>query len=77
MGIMKKENDMVDTNKLLGKMKEQGVSVPELAREIGVAPSTIYRILNNDGKSFTVSQVEVIKNMLHLNSRTVVAIFLA
>lgn len=73
----KKGETMVNTNKLRGKMKELGWSVEKLAPQIGISPTSMYRILAKDGKCFTVAQVEKIKELLNLDTGTVVEIFLA
>lgn len=58
-------------------MKEKRISVQELAKEIGISSATLYRIIKNEGKSFTVAQVEIIKEILNLDNATLVEIFLA
>lgn len=68
---------MVNTNKLQGVMKEKRISVQDLAKKIGVSATTLYRIIQNDGKSFTVAQVEIIKEILSLDNDALVEIFLA
>nr|DAQ94948.1 MAG TPA: Cro/C1-type HTH DNA-binding domain protein [Caudoviricetes sp.] len=68
---------MVNTNKLQGVMKEKRISVQDLAKKIGVSATTLYRIIQNDGKSFTVAQVEIIKEILCLDNAALVEIFLA
>jgi DNA-binding Xre family transcriptional regulator len=68
---------MVNTNKLQGVMKEKRISVQDLAKKIGVSATTLYRIIQNDGKSFTVAQVEIIKEILSLDNAALVEIFLA
>lgn len=73
----KQGEDMVNTNKLQGVMKEKRISVQDLAKKIGVSATTLYRIIQNDGKSFTVAQVEIIKEILCLDNAALVEIFLA
>lgn len=68
---------MVNTNKLQGVMKEKRISVQDLAKKIGVSATTLYRIIQNDGKSFTVAQIEIIKEILSLDNAALVEIFLA
>lgn len=75
--LHKKGEDMVNTNKLQGVMKEKRISVQDLAKKIGVSATTLYRIIQNDGKSFTVAQVEIIKEILSLDNAALVEIFLA
>lgn len=73
----KQGEDMVNTNKLQGVMKEKRISVQDLAKKIGVSATTLYRIIQNNGKSFTVAQVEIIKEILCLDNAALVEIFLA
>lgn len=67
---------MIAVNKLKGKVVEQGMTMTAFAKEIGMDYSSLYRRL--DGQiSFTVSDVEVITKVLHLNNEDIVKIFFA
>lgn len=66
---------MINKTELMDKMKKQGINVETLAKCVGVSCSTMYRILSGEGKGFTVKQVCIIKDVLHLSNKEVVAIF--
>lgn len=67
---------MIAVNKLKGKVVEQGLTMTAFAKEIGMDYSSLYRRL--DGQvSFTVSDVETITRVLHLDSEEIVGIFFA
>lgn len=58
------------------KMAEKKVSPEEMAKEIGVDASTIYRKFKNDGISFTIGQMHKIVDVLHLSREEAASIFL-
>lgn len=58
------------------KMADQNISNEELARRIGVDPSTFYRKMKSDGVNFTVGQMHKIVAELKLSHKEAVAIFL-
>lgn len=67
---------VIAVNKLKGKVVEQGLTMTAFAKEIGMDYSSLYRRL--DGQvSFTVSDVETITRVLHLDSEEIVGIFFA
>ena len=67
---------VIAVNKLKGKVVEQGLTMTAFAKEIGMDYSSFYRRL--DGQvSFTVSDVETITRVLHLDSEEIVGIFFA
>lgn len=66
---------MVNINKLKGKIIERGMSVEKLAEKIGVNKSTIYRKMNNDGKTFTIREANLICSILDLSGEEATAIF--
>lgn len=47
----------------------------DLANELQISPSTLYRKLNNSGVGFTVGEVEKITKVLSLSSSDVNSIF--
>lgn len=65
---------MTNKSMLLGKMKEAGINGENLAKAIGIGVVTFYRKLSTC-ESFTVSQVNKIKDILHLTNKEVIAIF--
>lgn len=66
---------MVNINKLKGKIVEQGMNVENLAREIGVDKSTLYRKLQKKGETITIKEANLIRKALNLSGEEVIAIF--
>ena len=66
---------MVNINKLKGKIVEQGMNIEELAREIGVNKSTLYRKIQNKGETITIKEANLIRKVLNLSGEEVIAIF--
>ena len=66
---------MVNINKLKGKIVENGLTVGELAKEIGLDKSTLYRRLNNDGETFTIREANLICSVLGLTGKEATEIF--
>lgn len=65
---------MLNTLKLKARVVESGISVNEIAEEIGVNPATIYRKIN--GKSqFTADEMLKIKKILHIDTVSFCNIF--
>lgn len=65
---------MASINKLRGRMVEQGVSVADLALEVGMDTATMYRRLNNPD-DFTIGEINTIKSYLHLSNDLAMEIF--
>lgn len=61
---------------LRGKMSELKLSPEDMAKEIGVDPSTFYRKIKADGVSFTVGQMHKIVEVLRLSREEAASIFL-
>lgn len=51
------------------RMKERGITVPMLCKELGIDPSTYYRKMQNNGDEFSALDLIVFKRMLSLNDR--------
>ena len=66
---------MVNINKLKGKIVEQGMTIEDLAREIGVNKSTLYRKIQNKGETFTIKEANLICKALNLSGEEATAIF--
>ena len=66
----------MNINKLRGKIVERGMTVPELAVEINVDRSSLYRKLNNFEK-VTIGEAIKIKAALNLSDSDALDIFLA
>ena len=63
-------------DKLRGRMAELKLSPEDMAKEIGVDPSTFYRKIKSDGVNFTVGQMHKIVDVLHLTREEAASIFL-
>ena len=68
---------MVNVNKLRGKLVERGINVTELAQHIGLNPATLYRKLNGGGEKILIGEAQRISAELGLNMGDVVRIFFA
>ena len=70
----KEVRKVLNTRKLKAARVQAGVSIDEIAKGIGRNPATIYRKF--DGKSeFTVSELIVLKDILHLDMTSFCDIF--
>ncbi len=69
------ENDMVNVNKLKGKIVECGMSNNKFAEAIGMNAATLYRKFNDNGENFTVAEVDIIVKLLGLSWEEATAIF--
>ena len=68
----------MNTAKLKGRMKENGITQEVLAAMIGISLSTLNRkITNEDGDSFTIKEANAIFKALNLSPDDAVAIFFA
>lgn len=65
-----------DMNKLRAKMADMKLSPEDMAREIGVDPSTFYRKIKSEGVNFTVGQMHKIVDVLKLTREEAASIFL-
>ncbi|MBR4289079.1 MAG: helix-turn-helix transcriptional regulator [Oscillospiraceae bacterium] len=63
--------------KLRDKMAALKLSPEDMARKIGVDPSTFYRKIKSEGVNFTVGQMHKIADVLHLTSEEATIIFLS
>ena len=61
---------------LRGKMEKCKISNEEMAKRLGIDPSTFYRKLKADGTTFTVGQMHKIVEVLGLEPEEATAIFL-
>lgn len=67
----------IGSEKLTNKMAEMKVSKAELANELGIHKSTLYRKLDNNGEDFTVAEANKIVEVLELNKDEAISIFFA
>lgn len=66
---------MTNTNKLKGKVVEQGFTIEKLAKEINMDRSTLYRRLNTKGENFSIKEADALVTALRLTREEAVAIF--
>lgn len=66
---------MVNINKLRGKIIENGLSVKDLADKLEMDRSTLYRKINSEGDTMTISDAEKISKILDLSLEEVNSIF--
>lgn len=66
---------MVNVNKLKGKIVEKGFNITELAKKIGIDPSTLYRKLGNNGTALTIKEADMIVKSLNLTLAEANSIF--
>lgn len=66
---------MVNINKLRGKIIENGLSVKDLADNLKMDRSTLYRKMNSEGDTLTISDAEKISKILNLSLEEVNSIF--
>lgn len=62
--------------RLCGKMEELKVSKEDMARKMGIDPSTFYRKLKSKGDNFTVGEMHRIVDVLRLTKEEATSIFL-
>ncbi len=65
---------MTNTNKLKGKIVENGLTVAGLAKRIQMKKATLYRKINNLG-TFRIKEATAIIDALDLNKNEAAAIF--
>ena len=68
---------MVNVDKLRGKIVEQRVSMRELAHELRLDRSTLYRRFSENGCTFTIVEADIIARKLNLSAQEASAIFFA
>ena len=66
---------MVNINKLRGKIIENGLSVKDLADKLSMDRSTLYRKMNSEGDTMTISDAKKISKILNLSLEEVNSIF--
>lgn len=67
----------MNTAKLKGKMRENSITQEEMAKQIGIALSTLNRKLQSesDGDSFTIGEANRIYKILNLSPEEATVIF--
>lgn len=65
----------MNTRLIREKVKSKGLSLEELANDIGIDRSTLYRKLQDDGETFKVSEMKLLISVLELTPDEVNLIF--
>lgn len=65
----------MNVNKLKGKIVENGLNVESVSKSIGLDRSTFYRKLNSQGETFTVREVNLLRETLNLTKEEAMSIF--
>lgn len=66
---------MTNILKLKGKIVENGLTVEEFAKSIGMDGATLYRKMKNDGLTFSIGEANKIVTTLGLTPGEAMAIF--
>ncbi len=66
---------MVNIKKLRGKMVECGINMEQMAKEIGVDKSTMYRKMNQEGDNISIKEASIMAKKLDLSYAEVNSIF--
>lgn len=72
---LRKEEKVVNINKLKGKIVERGINVSDLAKLIGIDKATLYRKINANGEAITIREADMISKELKLSREEVNDIF--
>ncbi|MSV25981.1 XRE family transcriptional regulator [Selenomonas sp. WCA-380-WT-3B 3/] len=67
---------MINVNKLKGKIVENGLSVADVAKAIGIGTASLYRKMNGKDETMYVKDAYAIGQLLHLTTEEMNAIFL-
>ncbi len=65
----------VDIQKLKGRIVEKSKNVHEVAKEIGIDKSTLYRKIKSNGSTLTIKEVTAIAQCLQLSYDDIRTIF--
>ena len=66
---------MLSAGKLKGKLVEKGITVSDISKVLGIAPSTFYRKM--DSNSFKICEADKIVTVLSLSLKEANEIFFA
>lgn len=68
---------MINVNKLKGKIVENGLSVADVAKAIGIGTASLYRKMNGKEETMYVKDAYAIGQLLKLSTDEMNAIFFA
>ena len=66
---------MPNMNKLKGRIIESGLTIPKVAEKIGMERATLYRKLENEGRTMLIKDANQIIEALELTPDEAMAIF--
>lgn len=66
---------MVNIDLLKSVMRARNISIEQAANAINVNPSTFYRRINQNGETFTVSEVAKLAELLNMGGKTLERVF--
>ena len=66
---------MVNINKLKGKIVERGLTVEEVAVQMGIHKASLYRKLKRSADSMLIKEANTLVQILGLNAEEAIAIF--
>ena len=66
---------MINAGRLKLALQAQGVSIEQASKHLGIDPSTFYRKVNRNGKTFSVEEVQKLAELLALDSSALQGIF--
>lgn len=66
----------IDVERIKTRMSELGLTVKDVVASLGIDESTYYRKMANDGKTFSVEQVQKLSVLLNLTKQEASEIFL-
>lgn len=60
----------MNTTEVKKRMEDMNISVPMMARELGMDPSTYYRKMQKNGDDFSALDLMVFKRVLQMDNQT-------
>ena len=66
---------MINILKLKAKIVEAGMTILSVSKALNMDRSTFYRKMNEDGTYFTIKEVNIMINKLHLSFNDVLELF--
>lgn len=66
----------VDVDRIKTRMSELGLTVKEVVSALDIDESTYYRKMANNGMTFSIEQVQRMRELLHLSRQEASEIFL-
>lgn len=67
---------MFEKNKFRAKVIENGYTLEEISKKIGINSTTLYRKMNGES-DFTRSEIQMLRDLLGLDAKSADAIFFA